>query len=296
MVPDKLFLRVSAVSRDQDGYVDIIDYACKYEGESAASPFYPGSLPARSTGGHGDCKLGTQGGTNVAGARAALRWVSDGGHMEDTVSADVLRDNSENQAGTLMVVDMGQDPIYNPNDVVYVNRGGHIKAIPRNQFYGVNSDGNPRANGGSVVTWNNGFNVPQYGIPWDQRFMGSPFKRTYATYESVCEGPFFSCSVGQPVLRYTQGAQVHAWGVSNIFDWDIADNVHFKNITGWRYYNASNSNDSDVSPMSFQLTTSHPENRDSRKRDALPARCSTTSTGPWARSTTTAPTPSTDPW
>ncbi len=247
LISDKLFLRVSAVSRDQDGYVNVVDYVCQNPGSS-------GSLPARAATGRGDCHLGTQGGTNVSGARAAVRWVVNS-HMEDTISFDVLRDNSENQAGTLMVVDTG-----GPN--IFVNRGGSIKAIPRNQFYGVNSNGAPRATGGSIVTWNNAFNIPQYGIPWDQRFMGNPFKTTYATYESVCESAAFSCSLGQSMLRYTDGAQVHAWGASNIFDWDILDNVHFRNITGWRYYKASNSNDSDVSPMSFQLTTSKPENRE----------------------------------
>jgi iron complex outermembrane recepter protein len=240
VIPERLFLRVSALSREQDGYVNLVDYVCKFG--NGFGPTGGGNLPSRTTAGSDNCGLGTQGGINVRGARASMRGIITP-HMDNTLSVDILRDDSEVQAGTLMVVDVG-----GPD--VFLNRGDGIRTIPRAQFFGVNSDGVIQATGASIVTWNNAYNIPTFGIPWDQRFLADPFKTSYATYMS------------QRGLRYDDGAQVHAWGVNNIFEWDILENVHFKSITGWRYYKAATSNDSDVSPMSFQLTTSRPENRE----------------------------------
>src|SRR5262249_26439049 len=84
--------------------------------------------------------------------------------------------------------------------------------------------------------------------PWDQRFITDPYKQTYATYTSA-QGN-----------RYTDGSQFHSWSVSNIFDIDIFDNLHLKVISGYRQYDNAYSDDSDVSPLSFQLTTTYNRN------------------------------------
>jgi len=67
LVKDVLMLRVSGLSKDRDGYVDRIDYAC-------AHPSTAGSLPVQQLG-NGNCTIGTEGGVNVIGGRAQLRWV-----------------------------------------------------------------------------------------------------------------------------------------------------------------------------------------------------------------------------
>jgi len=254
IMPDHLFLRVSAISRQQDGYVDVIDYAC-------AHPATAGSLPSFTQ--HPDCKVGTQGGTDVTGGRVALRALFPY-HVEDNLTANIIRDNSESQADTLYAADPG-------DGFVYFNRGNGVQKLTRAQFFGVNSDGVVGSTSG-IPAWNNAAKVcvgpggtppcfgpgpiGLYGIPWDQRFIpANTLKTTYATYTD------------QQGHVYNDGAKVHAWGISNVVDWDILDNLHFKMITGYRYYNAANSNDSDVSPMSYQLTTSLPTNREFQQEE-----------------------------
>lgn len=247
VIPEHLFLRVSAMSKVQSGYVNIIDYACK--NGNGTGPTGAGSLPVLTQ--HPDCKIGTQGGTDVQGARIAARLVLFPG-LEDTFAADVIRDNSE-QAPDVLYASDPQNVANNPStDPVYFNKGNGVQTLTRAQFYGLNSNGVVNAASG-IPGWNAAVNIPKFGIPWDQRFIpggSSIFNTTYATNTS------------QMGLRYTDGGKVHAWGLSNLIDWDITDRIHFKSITGYRYYESASGNDSDVSPMSYQLTTSFPTNRE----------------------------------
>ena len=237
VIPDHLFARVSAMSRTQDGFMTVVDYAC-------AHPATAGSLPVLTT--RTDCSVGRLGGTNVQGARLQLRGVINS-RIEDNLSVDVIRDNSETQAGSLIVADPGTGP-WNPSGNVYWFNGSSVVSVPRTTFYPASSGGPSTVSGPSG--WN-AFNVGTFGIPWDQRFIpADPYRQTYATYTSA-QGN-----------HYTDGAMVHAWSINNVFDWDITDSVHFKNITGFRQYKAGNSNDSDLSPMHYQLTTSYPTNRE----------------------------------
>jgi iron complex outermembrane receptor protein len=243
IVPSHLFIRVSAMSKVQSGYVNMIDYACKYgPGTAASGPGSAGSLPVITQ--RPDCTIGKQGGTNVQGARFALRWVVLPG-LEDNFEVDGLRDNSEQAPDVLYAADPGDGN-------VYFNRGKGIQTLTRAQFFGVNSDGVVNSTSG-IPGWNAAVNIPKYGIPWDQRFIpagGDIFKTTYTTNTS------------QAGLRYTDGGLVHSWGLTNLIDWDALDRVHVKLITGYRWYRSASGNDSDVSPMSYQLTTSFPDNRE----------------------------------
>jgi len=83
LVPDTMFVRISSVSRKQDGYVDRYDYGCLYP-ESG--------IPNQTQ--QGDCFLGTQGGKDYTASRAALRWLASDA-LEVNLSADYSMDNSE---------------------------------------------------------------------------------------------------------------------------------------------------------------------------------------------------------
>src|SRR5262245_5062156 len=68
LVPDRLFMRITGVSKQRDGFQDVIDFAC-------AHPEQAGNLNPRSINRGDNCNLGTQGGEDVVGGRAILRWV-----------------------------------------------------------------------------------------------------------------------------------------------------------------------------------------------------------------------------
>jgi len=83
LVPDTLYARVSAVSKQQDGYMKRLDYACVTGTDSSST-----QIPV-----HG-CQLGTEGGTDLHAVRLALRWlVSD--TVENNFSATESQDRSE---------------------------------------------------------------------------------------------------------------------------------------------------------------------------------------------------------
>jgi iron complex outermembrane receptor protein len=85
LVPDTLYARISGASKQVDGYMDRIDYACAHPGSGSGNtqiPVQPG------------CKLGTEGGEDVNAVRLALRWIASDS-VEDNFIADATRDRSE---------------------------------------------------------------------------------------------------------------------------------------------------------------------------------------------------------
>src|SRR5690349_20090968 len=66
LIPDKLFARITGMSKKQDGYVNDYDFVCLY-------PQLSGTLPRMITNRDAGCKIGTMGGTDVTGARAQFR-------------------------------------------------------------------------------------------------------------------------------------------------------------------------------------------------------------------------------
>ncbi len=95
LIPDQLFLAVSAGSNSYNGYVKLVDFVCAYP---ALSGTLPRSQPATQGGG---CSDGTLGGDDAKAARATLRWVPNG-DLDVSLSADVLDDKGQPGAETLL--------------------------------------------------------------------------------------------------------------------------------------------------------------------------------------------------
>src|SRR6185312_9383509 len=92
LVADKLFLRVSGVSRSQDGYVTRVDFGCSHPGSAVPN-----------NGQHADCIIGHEGGKSYNGGRVGLRWIASD-NVDVNLSADVVQDNSEVAAVVLQGV------------------------------------------------------------------------------------------------------------------------------------------------------------------------------------------------
>ena len=64
LVPDKVFMRVSGVSKRADGYVDQLDFTCMMN--ELGTPQLAGSFPTSDTSANQrGCKIGTFGGTQL---------------------------------------------------------------------------------------------------------------------------------------------------------------------------------------------------------------------------------------
>ena len=74
-IPDKLFMRISGVSKKADGYVDQLDFTCMMN--QLGTPQLAGTFPTSDTSAEQrGCKIGTFGGTQLNAARAMLRYVA----------------------------------------------------------------------------------------------------------------------------------------------------------------------------------------------------------------------------
>jgi len=140
LIDDQLALRVSFASKEREGYVDRVDFACAY-------PELAGDLTPTVSDHGNSCKVGTLGGESVRAGRAALRWTPAAG-VEVNLVAEIIRDNSEAAADSL----------------IYINTAA-----------------------ASLVNHNNNRLIPAYGIPFDERFIVDPYV-TFATYDSAFLG------------------------------------------------------------------------------------------------------------
>ena len=138
---DNLFARVTGVSKSSDGYQDVYDFACINPGQA-------GTLPVRVPNRQAGCKLGTQGGTDVQGARASLRWVA-ADNYELTLTGDFSDDKSEVRPDTLVSI---------------------------------------TGPGGPFATWSDHYLFPRYGVRLDNRFVPSNPFVSYATYDDPKSG------------------------------------------------------------------------------------------------------------
>lgn len=223
IVQDKLSMRITAVSKQRDGYQDVIDFAC-------AHPSLAGTLPVEASQGH--CSLGTYGGEDARAARIAFRALL--GKAEINVDAHVMQDTSQIQADTLIGIDLG--PIEQPGGFFINQFNGSFTQHPYSEVAG----------SGCVLCgfWNARVNVPTYGIPWDTRFFTDSIYKTYANYTSF-DG-----------IREPRERTVNSWGTHASFDLDVMENVHFRNIIAYQQYEGNISHDADGSPLSIQIANS----------------------------------------
>src|SRR5690606_8617419 len=85
LAPDKLYLRLTGVGKQVDGYLKRLDYQCATGRDAPGGSFSTSSQ---------DCVIGTEGGQKVLAGRAALRWLVND-RIENNLIVDVTHDRSE---------------------------------------------------------------------------------------------------------------------------------------------------------------------------------------------------------
>jgi iron complex outermembrane receptor protein len=141
VIKDYLFFRLTGMSRQRDGYVSRLDFTCVH-------PELAGTLPSQGIG-TGSCKIGSEGGVNVRGARAQLRWIPSD-QIENNVAVDWYDDNSEATAEVMLTADPAQAP--------------------------------------ALAGFNTRTLLPKYGIPYDTRFQTGGTYYNYSTFHDPNTG------------------------------------------------------------------------------------------------------------
>lgn len=101
LIPDQLFMRVTGVSKRQDGYIDVIDFACANPTEvgNGSAPYSIKPSNPHS----GNCKTGDEGSTNLNAARVSFRWLPTS-DFEMNVTGDYTSDLGSGAPDTLIGV------------------------------------------------------------------------------------------------------------------------------------------------------------------------------------------------
>lgn len=116
VLDDVLALRLSFASKERNGYVDRVDFACAY-------PDQAGELVSTVSTHGNDCKVGTLGGESVRAGRAALRFTPSS-NLEINLTGEIIRDNSEAAADSLIYINESAPALasYN-NNILMPNYG-----------------------------------------------------------------------------------------------------------------------------------------------------------------------------
>nr|MBO2512727.1 TonB-dependent receptor [Gammaproteobacteria bacterium] len=235
VVPDKVFARVTGVTRNRDGHVTLYNYAC-------VNPDDPdvvsGAIPTLTQS--GDCKAGELGNQQMYAVRGALRIVPEGGRLEVNIFGDYTKDNSNTQASVLLAsAESASKGTANPQDrsgisVEYQGVAYDDRFVPYGQYRRPDSKLND-----PYASYANFYDP---GVTYRAIDLAPP-------PQNAVPGPSNGPYIAQ------NGSQVEAWGLSATIDYDFSDNFSFKSITGYRTYDTLSGHDNDASPVVFIQST-----------------------------------------
>jgi len=226
LVPDDLFVRMSAVYNHQDGYVNVFDFGCAHP-SFTATPVNPAtgvpngppgtySIPPDFLTHAGSCLKNQEGGTNYEGLRLAARWLP-ANNVEVNVSGDITVQDQENPATTLLAAKFNTITLPATNTAT-----GATAYLP------YNSTLVPAILSPNRWTSYAGYNMPAFagGIPFP--FPGNILQ-------------------AQPAYSAPDTSDLLNWGTQATVDWKINDDMSLKSITGFRGYSATWYEDNDDS-------------------------------------------------
>jgi len=225
IVPDQLFMRLSGVTRHQDGYVKRLDYACVHPDDPDV---VSGAIPRLNSG--SDCELGTLGGQSMAAVKASLRWLATD-NLEINLSADATDDNSETQATVLLNSEgLPSFGSYETAPLAYQGITYDNRYVPYGEFRGDTVINDPYVNYANFTSAGYTYKpVDVAGTP------GAP------------NGPFYADPKNA----------IESWGMAGTVDWQLSDNLSLKSISAYRGYNTESGADNDGSPVVLLQSLSH---------------------------------------
>ena len=138
---ENLAMRISGVFKEQEGYVDRVNYGCRFPASG---------IPSTNAGG-GDCVLSKLGGVGYQAIRGILRWDSPG--IEVTLSGDYVRDERTIAGEVLLNTGPVPAPNTNNNGVTLSN------AFICGRFCNYATTGQP------AIMWQPALNVAPPGAP-----------------------------------------------------------------------------------------------------------------------------------
>jgi len=224
---DNLFARVSGVSKQQDGYVDRIDYGCAFPN----NPYGIQSTRATTAG----CIVDRDSDVNFSAVRAQLRYLATD-NLEFNLSADWTTDH-RNPTGMVLLD-------YKPQSAaILANIQPYYDANPANDVSGT-----------AFVTGYGSYKTyATFANP------AGPYNGTVAVGGAYATQYNGAKLVNYPMYASTAkpGMYFDGGGAALNIDWKISDTLKLKSVSAYREYDSGFTNDNDQSPMSTQLGDGH---------------------------------------
>ena len=216
---ENLFGRISGSYKQQDGYVDRLDFGCVYPAGGPATFVNAAgvTLPRNPAGGVArvrpvnDCKISSLGGVGYGAVRGTLRYAPND-NFDWTVSADYTRDEH---------------------------------TIPGEVLTGVNTINNVNTNAAP-------------GVPHDERYICGQFCNFAGTGQpaiTFSAPPVIPGANGAQLLATSGNDQssYKGWGVSSRLHVGLSDAFAIDSITGYRSFRAIFDTDDDLSPTNLNF-------------------------------------------
>jgi iron complex outermembrane receptor protein len=248
LVEDKLFSRVSFVSKKRDGWQKNVDFRCQMIADGTPQlagvddgivgwtrdPDGPSGNDPNNTiagvGGPGAPILGVVG--SAADNAFALPTRTSALGTSKGCLVDTMGDEDV-QAARAMLRFVGSDKfeMLVAADVTDQNNTGPFDLL---------TAANPNTALGRL--YNNAVALPTWGVPWDERFIPKGGDVNYSGFDSTLDG------IQTPNIN-----NVRHWGVSTTYDINL-DPIAVKVILAHREFDAQWGRDSDASPMPINHT------------------------------------------
>jgi iron complex outermembrane receptor protein len=237
--------RMSAVSKQQEGYVDRLDFGCVYPAGGSATftrnfaiTGAPTTLAVNPVGGvpqttnRSDCLLGKESEVGYMAVRGQLR-IRPQDNIDINIAADYTSDDRTTAGNVLL-------------NRTYPN--GEV-ASPRYPLPLIPATGsNPAQNFATVTPPTrdiNPFAASSLLLSYDNRFICGDYCN-YGTYNMPADGAFRASSADGRI-------NYEGWGLSGQIEWELSDSLQLNSITAYRTYLSEFSNDNDASPLTHSL-------------------------------------------
>jgi iron complex outermembrane recepter protein len=261
-------MRVALVSKQQEGYVDRIDFGCRFPagGSATFTRDYAitgvattllvnpaGGVPARTN--NADCVTAREGEIGYIAARGQLRW-RPADTIDINIAADYTDDDRTSAPGVLLRRSYPDGTI----------------ASPRYPLPLVPAPGSTPAQNFATPSLQRDYNPFPIGntadaslLTYDNRFLCGPYCN-YASFDNPADAaigqnglPITTLVGGVPTqLTYRASTadgriRFKGWGISGQVEIELSDDLQLNSITAYRSYVSNFSNDNDQSPLAHSL-------------------------------------------
>lgn len=219
---DNLFARVAGVSKQQDGYVDQLDFGCVYPAGGSATfvnsagqtvPVNPaGGVPSVTNG--DNCRVAQLGGVGYQAGRAIVRW-----EPSDTFDVTLIGDYTSDEHTVAGEVLLATAPPTNPRNLALPAGITYDNRFICGRFCNFMNNGNPA------------------GV-WTSATAADPLRAN-----------------GTPLARTQGDSQSHytGWGLSANMNLELSDTIALVSITGYREFDTQFYTSAGLSPAALNF-------------------------------------------